>query len=222
MTTILHRLFRPALSLAVLAVLLAPSPASAQQKNAASDSHPAVKVVRDYLQSALQRDWAKSASLVDPKSLDRLLADYVMRIKAAPTMDDERQMLERVGKTELPEVEKMAPAEFYTAYHKGMQERFNVSEETMKAVRNSLTLNVLSVAAETPELVHVLVRTTHNNGRTQMSNLELISLIKSGGKWLVSLDEQLPKVTPVDESGSGRPATPPAPAPQKPAKGTKR
>ena len=44
--------------------------------------------------------------------------------------------------------------------------------------------------------MHVLVRTEHDDNGKHISNLELISLVKAGDKWRVSLDEQGPKVTP--------------------------
>lgn len=190
-------------------------------------AHPASKIVRDYLQLVLQREWGKSATLVEPKSLQQLHADFLRRLKAAPTMDDEQEMTRRVGKSTYTDVENMKPAEFYTAYHEGIQERYKVSPEVIKRVRDSLTVRLLSIAVEDEDHVHILVRTKHSSDKARIENLELISLVKLDGAWKVALDEQSPKVSPLDSAlPSPSPAQeapqksvdPVKPAPKPPAK----
>ena len=194
------------------ALLLAPLSAFAQDDPKAT-AHPASKVVQNYLQLVLQRQWNQSATLVEPSSLKQLHADFLRRLKAAPTMDDEQEMTRRVGKETFTEVENMTPLAFYTAYHDGLQERWKVSPEVIKKVRDSLTVRLLSLAEEDPEHVHILVRTKHSNDKALIENLELISLIKQDGSWKVALNEQAPRITPLDQA----PALEPAPAPQTPA-----
>ena len=203
---------------AIAAIVAAAVPAGAQES--AMDSHPAAKVVRDYLNYVLQREWTKSADLVEPKSLETLQKDYIERVKRAQTMDEEEMMLRRVGKASLEDVAALAPREFYSAYHKGLQDRMQVSEETLERVKKSLTMKILSIAPEGEDRVHVLVRTKHSNEKLQIENLELISLIRIKDRWVVGLNEQVPKVT---ELKGGAPATAPAadpaapdPAPKKP------
>jgi len=187
----------------------------------AGESHPATAVVREYLNFVLQREWGKSADLVEAKSLESLQKDYMERIKRAQTMDEEEMMFRRVGKSTLEDLVAMAPKEFYIAYHKGLQERMQIDEAALERVKKSLQLKVLSVAEEGDSRVHVLVRTKHANDKIQVENLELISLLKtSGGKWLVGLNEQMPKVTGLDGkplSGPGAAGTAPAASPAKPA-----
>ena len=178
------------------------------------DSHPAAKVVRDYLNYVLQREWSKSADLVEPKSLETLQKDYIERVKRAQTMDEEEMMLRRVGKASLDDVAALAPREFYSAYHKGLQDRMQVSEETLERVKKSLTMKILSIAPEGDDRVHVLVRTKHSNEKLQIENLELISLLRIKDRWVVGLNEQVPKVT---ELKGGAPAGGPAPANADPA-----
>lgn len=215
-------------SSAAALLLLAAVPVSAQAPAAAApaaapvagESHPATAVVREYLNFVLQREWGKSADLVEAKSLESLQKDYMERIKRAQTMDEEEMMFRRVGKSTMEDLVAMAPKEFYVAYHKGLQERMQIDEAALERVKKSLQLKVLSVAEEGDSRVHVLVRTKHANDKIQVENLELISLLKtSAGKWLVGLNEQMPKVTGLDGkplSGPGAAGAAPAAA-EKPA-----
>ncbi len=200
-------LLRLASFLLLLGTLTAPA-----QDDPKVIAHPASKVVRDYLQLVLQREWTKSAGLVEPNSLKQLHKDFLRRLKAAPTMDDEAEMTRRVGKQTYTEVENMAPVAFYTAYHEGIQERWKVSPEVIKKVRESLKVRLLSIGEEDAGHVHILVRTRHSNDKAIIENLELISLIKMDGVWKVALNEQAPKITPLDSA-----LPPDAPAPEKPA-----
>lgn len=204
--------FRATVSAAALlcsaAACLLPSPVHAQTaaESAKLEAHPATKVVKDYLQLMLQREWAKSAALVEPASLKQLVEDYVKRLKNAPTMDDEAEMTRRVGKGTIEEVEAMAPVEFYVAYHQGIQQRYQVPPEVIKKVRDSLSLRVLSLAQEDESHVHILVRTKHNNDKAIFESLELVSLVKVGDAWKVGLNEQAPRMTPVGAAAADKPA----------------
>ena len=184
-------------------------------------AHPASKIVREYLQLVLQRDWNKSATLVEPNSLKQLHSDFRQRLKKAPTMDDELLMTKRVGKDTFTQVGNMAPIAFYTAYHEGLQERWKVSPEVIKKVRDSLTVRLLSVGEEDSNRVHILVRTSHSTDKALIENLELISLLKLDGTWKVTLNGQEPRITPLDSALAPAPpsATPPAKSvdPVKPA-----
>lgn len=191
-------------------LLLAATSVSAQDDPKVT-AHPASKVVRDYLHLVLQREWNKSATLVEPNSLKQLHQDFIRRLKAAPTMDDEAEMTRRVGKNTSLEVEDMAPLAFYTAYHEGIQERWKVSPEVIKKVRDSLTVRLLSIGVEDEDHVHILVRTKHSNDKAIIENLELLSLVRMDGAWKVALNEQAPRITPLDG------LTPPAPAAAKAA-----
>ena len=52
-----------------------------------------------------------------------------------------------------------------------------------------------------------------------IESLEVISLVKVGDKWMVGLNEQAPKVTPLDKSAAVAPAVPaPTAEPAAPAK----
>ncbi len=191
--------------------LLPLAPGRAQQAVTSQDLanlHPSAASVIGYLKSAVQRDYEKAAALIQPSSLADMQKDYVRRLKNPSVPYDEVSgMCRAVGKKDEDEVEKMRPVEFYLAYQKSLQTRYNVTDDENKRIMNTLELNLLSVAEERPDLVHVLVRTQHKTSKAKVSNLELVSLVKEGGKWLVALGEQRAKVTPLEDAK--------APAPEK-------
>ena len=97
----------------------------------------------------------------------------------------------------LKEVEKLAATEFYIRYHEGIQKRFNIDQEKLKKILDSLGVKLLSLAEETvdsKEYCHVLVRTRHSNGDKQISALDLVSLLKVNGIWKVTLEAKEPVV----------------------------
>ncbi len=189
------------LTLATTAVLSGGAFTAAAQTQE-PDSHPACKVVREYLSMILTRQYNKSADIMDEKALASLQADYVDRVKHAPTMDDEEAMIKRLGKATVDEVAKMKPREFYTAYNVGLQREHEVPEDVLAIVRKTLSFKVLSVGQEDERTVHVLVRTKHSNGKVIFESLDLISLVKNGDKWQIAPNQQAPKVTPIDENGN--------------------
>lgn len=177
------------------------------------ETHPAGKVVKEYLAMIITRQWKKSADIVDSKSMEVLHKDYVERIDKAPTMDEEDNLIRRVGKFKAEEVAKMTPREFYTAFHEGLQERFKVEEAKLEMIRKSITIKLLSLAQEGDRTVHILVRAKYSTGEHNIERLELVSLLKNGEKWQVALNEQAPKATPVE----GAPGNSTPPDPVKPA-----
>ena len=207
--------------LGVAALTVAVPTASAQ---APAVDHPAVKVVNEYLNQILTRQWKKSADIVDEASMKVLKDDYVARIKQARTMDDEEAMVKRVGKASLEEVTKMSPREWYSAYNDGLRERYNVPEERLAEIRRTIKLKTMSVAEdEGGRMVHILVKASYSTGEAAVERLDLTTLRNNGGKWQVVLDGQAPKITPLN--GGAAPAGPapvdpvkPAPAPPKTTK----
>ncbi|CAN5125799.1 hypothetical protein BH23VER1_BH23VER1_05550 [soil metagenome] len=191
-----------------LAFTVSPRPASAAEgtrPDAELRKHPAAQVVVRYLANALGHDWQASTALIEPRSLAGVQRAFVERVKLSPTIDDEMNMIARVGKTNLDQIEEMTPSEFYLAYHSNLQTRLGIDRERNAMIAESLGLTVLSVGEEpASNLAHVLVRTVHRDGDKLVRNLELISLVKTKGadgkqeRWLVSLDQQQPQVTAIE------------------------
>ncbi len=186
---------------AALCVLFSALPLPAQDKPVPNEDHPAVKVVRDYMKYMLAQDWEHSSALVEEQSMAALRDDYLKRMKRPGmlTLDEEKEIIEKFKVKRLEDIEKIDPRIFYTQYHQMLKERTDVPAEVLQTVRDSMQLRILGVAPESDTLTHVLVRTKHNNGRVQVENLELVSLLKRGDKWMVGLNEQVPKVTPLKD-----------------------
>jgi len=153
-------------------------------------THPATQVVFQYLKHATSQEWKESVVLLDADSVLDLMRRYVYRIKQAPTIDDEIAMVRKLNQTSLSAVEKMDPVDFYIAYHKGVQERFEVTDEILEQIKTTMRAKPLSLGLETIdglEYAHVLVRTRHQNRDKEVSSLDLVSLVNLKGSWKVTL-----------------------------------
>lgn len=189
-------------SFTAILVLTASLTAQAQaqlqpQSPKAISQHPATIVTFEYLRNAMGQDWRKAGTLIEPASLESLKARYIVRVKASATIDDEIALVRRVDCRNLKEVETLKASEFYIRYHEGIQKRFNIDQEKLKKILDSLGVKLLSLAEETvdsKEYCHVLVRTRHSNGDKQISALDLVSLLKVDGTWKVTTDAQEPVV----------------------------
>jgi hypothetical protein len=167
------------------------------QSTKALNQHPATLVTFDYLRNAMGQDWRKAGTLMESASLETLKTRYIDRIKASATLDDEIFLVRRLDCSNLSEVKKLDPLEFYVRYHEGIQKRFNIDQEKLKKILDSLGVKVLSLAEETvssKEYCHVLVRTRHSNGDKQISALDMVSLLKIDGKWKVTTTAEEPIV----------------------------
>jgi hypothetical protein len=192
----------------IIAVLLMLTGLTVQAQEKAQNTkginqHPATLVTFDYLRNAMGQDWRKASSLMEPASLKILKARYIIRIKAAATLDDEIALVRRLDCSNLSEVEKLEPSDFYVRFHEGIQNRFNIDQEKLKKILDSLGVKVLSLAEETvssKEYCHILVRTRHSNGDKQISALDLVSLLKVDGKWKVTTTAEEPVIKNLKES----------------------
>lgn len=189
-----------ALLLPLIALQAAALPLPAQA-NAKIEAHPATQVVLSYLRYAMAQEWTKSVALLEPESVTDLRVRYIERIKQASTIDEEIAMVRKLDRNSFSEVEKMTDTDFYIAYHKGVQDRFDVTPEILEQIRKSMGVKLLSLAEETVEgqdYAHILVRTKHENRDREVSSLDMISLIKLDGKWKVTLLAQRPLVKPIE------------------------
>jgi hypothetical protein len=192
----------------IIAVLLMLTGLTVQAQEKAQNTkginqHPATLVTFDYLRNAMGQDWRKASALMEPASLKILKARYIIRIKAAATLDDEIALVRRLDCSNLSEVEKLEPSDFYVRFHEGIQNRFNIDQEKLKKILDSLGVKVLSLAEETvssKEYCHILVRTRHSNGDKQISALDLVSLLKVDGKWKVTTTAEEPVIKNLKES----------------------
>lgn len=185
-------------------------PGKSQEPGADLENHASVKVVKEYLKHMLEQNWEESGKLVEPKSLNELRDDYVRRVKKTASLDDEKLVLSKFNVKDLEDIQKMSGITFYATYHKLLKDRTPVDPIVLKKVRDSMKMRILSVAKDTDTLVHVVIRTKHNNDKVVVESMEVISLVKVGDRWMVGLNEQTPKISPIKEAP---PAATTAPAP---------
>jgi hypothetical protein len=203
------RLFCFLPALVVTAVLALADPVPAGSPRDLAERHPAGKVVVQFLRLSINREWEKVAALVEPGSLNSMKSDYLKRV-ADPKLpfDEVQAMCRAVGVADEAALTQMTPVGFYVAFNQGLQKRYKVTDAINRRIAETLELNLLSIAEEHPDLVHLLVRTKHRTMTNFVQNLEVVSLVKTNGKWLVTLGERQTKYTPLSEVKHESPATP--------------
>ena len=188
---------RASLSLAIFALILTTAPRIGLAQSKDLESHPAYQVVRSYLTYAMGQDWPKSAALIDEVSLQGFRDRYLGTISKARTFQEELDMVRALDCNNLEEVKALDPNDFYIRYHKGVQERYKVTKEKLDLIIKSKKVKLLSLVEEDHDgkkLCHILVRTKHDNGDKTIYSLELISLVKLAGKWMVTLEAMKPTI----------------------------
>lgn len=175
-----------------------------------AESHPASQVVIRFLRESVKRDYLAAAQLIEPASLKQLQEDYLARVKNPNLPFDQVQgLLREVGVEDEADIPKMSPEEFYAAYNRGIQRRHNITAEASKRLADTLEIKLLSVAEEGPDLVHLVVRTEHKTERHLVRSLEIVSLVRVDGTWMIALGEQKPKFIPLDERKAKAPSSAP-------------
>jgi hypothetical protein len=206
----------------LLAAPLLPISIHAQENSAELEANPCVKIVRSYLEAMLTQDWDKIATLMDTASMESFRDDYIRTVKRPGriSLDEEKELLSVFGVKDLDEIKKVPGAKFYATFHNLLKKNNGVDAGEMKRRKDSMKLTVLSVGPEGDSLAHVLMRVSFEDSKRVVKNLELISLVKAGGKWLVTLNEQSPKIVAQPRSAQkGDPAPESAtPVPEEPKK----
>jgi hypothetical protein len=164
--------------------------------------HPCAELVKKYLTCVVNQDWKTAASLLQAASLERKQKETIAIIKTAPTMTEEQQMLERFGVSEIRDLEKLTPQEFYILDREAWHKRINAAPEVTKRKQETLKIEVLGLVEEKDkEYVHATVRTSQETLTDKIEELFLISFIKQDGKWLISPEmKDRPIITPLEKS----------------------
>ena len=164
--------------------------------------HECASLVKKYLTAVVEQDWKTAADMIIIESLERRQRETVGIIKAAPTMTDEAAMLQGYNAKDYKELEKMTPQEFYVVDRNAWHQKLKIAPETMKRKKETLKINILSVASE-PEkkYVHVVVRTSQETLTDKIEELFLISFVphpKNPKNWLIAPEmKDRPVITPV-------------------------
>ena len=165
--------------------------------------HPVAGLVKKYLQCVVSQEWETAASLLLPSSLERKQKETVAIIKTAPTMTEEAAMLERWGVTDISQLEKMTPQQFYITDREVFHKRVNASPEVTKRKQETLKIDVLGIVEEKDKgFVHATVRTSQETLTDRIEELFLISFVQDKddkNKWLIWPEmKDRPIVTPLD------------------------
>jgi hypothetical protein len=156
------------------------------------ENHPSAKAVEAYLKSIVAEDWKSAVNLISAEALKRKLEEMVRAIKQVPTMSDEKRVLTSIGLSEISELEKMTPRDFYLADRAAWEKRVNLPAAEKKAKVDSLKIDILGIAKDSKGgYVHATVRTTQETTTQRIEEIFLISLepdTKDGSKWMVIPD----------------------------------
>lgn len=186
------------LPLAVCLLLCIPPAASAD--NAPLD-HPAVDLVKSYLQAIVHQDWKEASAMLLPSALERRRLKVAAAIKNSSTMTEEAAKLNMLGIKDVRELEKMSPQEAYVLDRKAVHDRMHIPASTIKRKSDTLKIKILGVASEEDgKIVHVVVRTSQETEETLIEELLLISCAQDRAdakKWLIVPDMQEPVTTPL-------------------------
>jgi hypothetical protein len=175
-------------------------PFLAVAENAPLD-HPAVAIVKSYLEAIVKQDWKTSAEMLLPTALKRRQLKVAEAIKNSSTMSEEAAKLSLLGLKDVRELEKMSPQEAYILDRKAVHDRLRIPAATIKRKSETLKLKILGVASEEDgKIIHVVVRTSQETEDTLIEELLLISVAQDkedSKKWLIVPDMQEPMTTPL-------------------------
>jgi hypothetical protein len=165
-------------------------------------NHECADLVKRYLTAVVEQDWKTAAEMIVEDSLQRRQRETVSIIKSAPTMTDEAAMLQGYNAKDYKELEKMSPQEFYVVDRNAWHQKLKIAPETTKRKKETLKIEILSVADEKQKgFVHVVVRTSQETLTDKIEELFLISFVpnpKSPKNWLIAPEmKDRPTITPL-------------------------
>lgn len=163
--------------------------------------HPAVGLVKNYLEAVVKQDWKAASEMLQPAALTRRQQKVAAAIKNSSTMTEEAAKLNMLGIKDVRELEKMSPQEAYVLDRKAVHDRMKISAATLKRKSDTLKIKILGVASEEEgKIVHVVVRTSQETEDTLIDELLLISAAQDRNdskKWLIVPDMQEPMTSPL-------------------------
>jgi hypothetical protein len=190
----------PVRPLLIAATLLFCAATTVSAENAPLD-HPAVALVKGYLEAIVRQDWKDASEMLLPSALERRRQKVAAAIKNSSTMTEEAAKLNMLGIKDVRELEKMSPQEAYILDRKAVHDRMKISPETLKRKIDTLKIKIIGVASEEDgKVVHVVVRTSQETEETLIEELLLISAAQDRDnpkKWLIVPDMQEPMTTPL-------------------------
>lgn len=156
--------------------------------------HPSHKIAEKYLGATHLHQWAYAAQMIDGKSLENLKRIQKRLLENAPTIPEEKALLRLLDLDDIFEIDKIDAEEMFIRRAKANTKRLAITETQLAQLQESLKMKTLSTASEGNDMVHALVRVQYVVENRSISELVLVSLIKEGTVWKVSLDAQEPNV----------------------------
>ena len=205
-------------ALLFLTAAAAVAPLQAQLSGEKALAHPAGEAVSAYVRAIITQDWETASKLVAAPMLQERLDNFQQYVKSAPTMTDESAALEKIGLTDLRELEKLTAQDFYVRERSIVHKKLAVSAEDQKQKAKTLKFTIVALAEESDrKLVHVILRSSHETTKARISEVLFLTLTPNAeGAYVVNTDLQRPELTSLDGTPitGGAPATAPAaPAP---------
>jgi hypothetical protein len=182
------------LVLFLLVLVAIGSVAEAQQ----SRLHPAYKVAEKYLRASHLHQWTYAVKMIEKKSLENLKRIQKRFLLSAPTIPEEEELLRRLGLTDVSGLDALTPEQVFVRRASGNTRDLVDPEAHIAQVEKTLSLKTLSTATEGTEFVHSLLRVQYEVKNRRISELALVSMVKEGTVWKISLDAQEPSVEKVD------------------------
>ena len=138
-----------------------------------------------------------AAEKVKPKHLDAQVKKYARAVRNTPSVDAEDAMLRRLGVKRLREIEAMDGPAFYVAHQRALERERRITPTTRKRIEESFHFKLLGAVEENDDLVHILVRTSHETLNAIISELLIVSIESVAGNWLIAPEHQEMKVRPL-------------------------
>ncbi len=160
--------------------------------------HPAYKVAEKYIRASHLHQWTYAVKMIESRSLENLKVIQKRFLLNAPTIPDEEELLRRLGLSDVSGLDELTPEEVFIRRAAANTRDLPDPEAHIAQMEKSLKLTTLTTARENDDLVHVLMRVSYIVKTRAIAELALVSLIKEGTVWKISLDAQEPTVTPVN------------------------
>lgn len=160
--------FKAAISAALTLTLILPA--------LAQSAETPESVAKAYFAAMKAGDWAKCAGYMHPEALASMKRSFGAVVKSDKS---ERTARDIFGLNGNADFEKLSDA---TVFERLMDFIASAVPELKTALASS-TNNVLGQVGEGQELVHIVYRTLLKLGQGEVSQVELISLKKSGTAW---------------------------------------
>jgi len=167
----------------------------------AHEPHESAKLALDYKRAVELHEWNDAVKFIEKRSLTNLKKFQIQYLRDAPTIGAEEKLLRLMGLTKINDLTTLSPEEIFV--RKGMGNTNTLSDPIKyKAdLKKTLKLKLIGTSMEDDSLVHAIIRTEYGqvDGATGqvakvISKLDLVSLVKEGNAWKVSLDAHEPKV----------------------------